>query len=248
MGIGQPQRGRDAAARRRRTRHRRSVPGRGCDHSAGRRLVRGAGARRRRAPPGFAVCGTAGGAGMGDGKSGRTAQRSAGRHGQHAHHHAGACSAPRPQPISPDGLHYTNVATPKQQRETQIVKDKTGRRNCARNRAMDQAGVAEHGHHSFSRAHRSRRHAGKAALEALGAAVELSQALGGTLVAGLYGAEVQPAADADRDLWRAAIPCRRRARLRATRATQPMPPLARRWCARRRRPSSLPPPPRATRA
>ena len=26
--------------------------------------------------------------------------------------------------ISPDGLHYANVATPKQQRETQIVKDK----------------------------------------------------------------------------------------------------------------------------
>jgi electron transfer flavoprotein alpha subunit len=37
---------------------------------------------------------------------------------------------------------------------------------------------------------------GKAALEALGAAVELKQSLGGKLVIGLYGGQVQPAADA----------------------------------------------------
>ena len=37
---------------------------------------------------------------------------------------------------------------------------------------------------------------GKPALEALGAAVELNQALSGTLVAALYGAKAQPAADA----------------------------------------------------
>ncbi|MFZ0913262.1 MAG: hypothetical protein WBQ76_02210 [Candidatus Korobacteraceae bacterium] len=37
---------------------------------------------------------------------------------------------------------------------------------------------------------------GKPALEALGAAVELTQALSGTLVAALYGAKTQPAADA----------------------------------------------------
>src|SRR5664279_1478474 len=37
---------------------------------------------------------------------------------------------------------------------------------------------------------------GKPALEALGAAVELNKALSGTLVAALYGAKAQPAADA----------------------------------------------------
>ena len=37
---------------------------------------------------------------------------------------------------------------------------------------------------------------GKAALEALGAAVELNRALGGTFAAALYGAKAQPAADA----------------------------------------------------
>ena len=36
----------------------------------------------------------------------------------------------------------------------------------------------------------------KPALEALGAAVDLNQALSGTLVAALYGAKIQPAADA----------------------------------------------------
>ena len=90
MGIGDARRGRDAADDRRAAGHYRSVPGRGPDRAARRRIVRSAGARGGRQAPGFGVRRRSGGAGMGDGQSGGAAQQSADRHGEHAHRDAGA--------------------------------------------------------------------------------------------------------------------------------------------------------------
>ena len=120
MGIGQPQRRRHAATRRRTARHRRSVPGRRRHHSQGRRLVRGAGTHRRRTPPGFAVRRRSGRAGMGDWKPRRAAQRSAGRHGQHAHHHArvAACHGGEQSPP-------TGCSTPTSPRRNSNAKPKS---------------------------------------------------------------------------------------------------------------------------
>src|ERR1039458_8408962 len=133
---------------------------------------------------------------MGDGKSRRTAQRSASRHGQHAHHYA--CVA------AGDGrIHFSRWNAILQRRHAQAAtpnpdrKGPAGRRHRARNRAVDQTGVARTMDTILFLAQTEEDGTlGKPALEALGAAVELNQALSGTLVAALYGAKAQPAADA----------------------------------------------------
>src|ERR1017187_3979600 len=133
---------------------------------------------------------------MGDGKSRRTAQRSASRHGQHAHHHA--CVA------AGDGdIHFIRRTAILQRRYAQTAtpnpnrKGPACRRHRARNRAVDQTGVARTMDTILFLAQTEEDGTlGNPAMEALGAAVELNQALSGTLVAALYGAKVQPAADA----------------------------------------------------
>jgi hypothetical protein len=78
---------------------------------------------------------------------------------------------------------------------------------------------------------------GKPALEALSAAVELKNTLGATLLAGLYGEQVQPGADAIANCGAQKIPRRQRRRTFRRRVTAAMPQPVKRWPAPQPRPS-----------
>src|ERR1035437_4344304 len=134
---------------------------------------------------------------MGHRKSRGTAERSASRHGQHTHHHA--CFT-----AGHGRSHFDRRAAIRQRRHPQTAapnpdrKRPPGGRHRARNCAVDQTGVTKKTMDTILFLAQTEEDGtlGKPALEALGAAVELNQALGGTLVAALYGAKAQPAADA----------------------------------------------------